>query len=233
MCLSVQVPVIAIVGSGGGFRAMVGFSGVMKGLYESGVLDCATYIAGLSGSTWSVNYSSVYTMRSLSLPPTPLFSYSVYPSTSALKCNPFLDGGLYVLYLCVLMPPLLSLSLSLPPYLRPSHRYMSTLFSHPEFPSKGPKEINAELMKRVSSNPLRLLLPKHITNYIQSLWSKKANGQPVTFTDIFGMLIGETLIPAVRGPQTSVFIVSLSPSSRGPDSKSVSLFSSENGHKAE
>lgn len=49
-----QVPVIAIAGSGGGFRAMVGFSGVMKALFESGVLDCATYIAGLSGSTWSV-----------------------------------------------------------------------------------------------------------------------------------------------------------------------------------
>lgn len=32
---------------------MVGFSGVMKALYESGVLDCATYVAGLSGSTWS------------------------------------------------------------------------------------------------------------------------------------------------------------------------------------
>ncbi|KAL1022834.1 hypothetical protein UPYG_G00032980 [Umbra pygmaea] len=121
-----EVPVIAIVGSGGGFRAMVGFSGVMKALYESGILDCATYIAGLSGSTW----------------------------------------------------------------------YMSTLFSHPEFPAKGPKEINAELMKSVNSNPLRLLLPQHITNYIQALWSKKANGQPVTFTDIFGMLIGETLIPA-------------------------------------
>ncbi|KAK7889301.1 hypothetical protein WMY93_024861 [Mugilogobius chulae] len=121
-----EVPVIAIAGSGGGFRAMVGFSGVMKALFESGVLDCATYIAGLSGSTW----------------------------------------------------------------------YMSTLYSHPDFPNKGPKEINHELMKRVSSNPLRLLLPQHITNYIQALWAKKATGQPVTFTDIFGMLIGETLIPA-------------------------------------
>ncbi|XP_034035489.1 cytosolic phospholipase A2-like [Thalassophryne amazonica] len=121
-----EVPVIAIAGSGGGFRAMVGFSGVMKALFESGVLDCATYVAGLSGSTW----------------------------------------------------------------------YMSTLYSHPDFPTKGPKEINQELMKRVSSNPLRLLLPKHITNYIQALWTKKAAGQPVTFTDIFGMLIGETLIPA-------------------------------------
>lgn len=121
-----EVPVIAIAGSGGGFRAMVGFSGVMKALFESGVLDCATYIAGLSGSTW----------------------------------------------------------------------YMSTLYSHPDFPNKGPKEINEELMNRVSSNPLRLLLPQHITNYIQALWAKKATGQPVTFTDVFGMLIGETLIPA-------------------------------------
>lgn len=75
---------------------------------------------------------------------------------------------------------------------------MSTLYSHPDFPNKGPKEINKELMNRVSSNPLRLLLPQHITNYIQALWAKKAKGQPVTFTDIFGMLIGETLIPAVR-----------------------------------
>ncbi len=54
VCVCVlKVPVIAIAGSGGGFRAMVGFAGVMKALFESGVLDCATYIAGLSGSTWS------------------------------------------------------------------------------------------------------------------------------------------------------------------------------------
>ncbi|XP_051951832.1 cytosolic phospholipase A2 [Xyrauchen texanus] len=121
-----EVPVIAVLGSGGGFRAMVGFSGVMKALYESGILDCVTYVAGLSGSTW----------------------------------------------------------------------YMSNLYSHPEFPTKGPERINQELMNRVSSNPLRLLHPKHIPNYVHALWSKKATGQPVTFTDIFGMLIGETLIPA-------------------------------------
>ncbi|XP_062858105.1 cytosolic phospholipase A2 [Trichomycterus rosablanca] len=121
-----EVPVIAVLGSGGGFRAMIGFSGVMKALYESGVLDCTTYVTGLSGSTW----------------------------------------------------------------------YMSTLYSHSEFPKVGPEQINQELMKSVSSNPLRLLLPQHITNYVQALWTKKASGQPVTFTDIFGMLIGETLIPA-------------------------------------
>lgn len=75
---------------------------------------------------------------------------------------------------------------------------MSTLYSNPDFPNKGPKDINSELMKRVSSNPLRLLMPQHITHYIQALWTKKASGQPVTFADIFGMLIGETLIPSVR-----------------------------------
>ncbi|XP_060088371.1 cytosolic phospholipase A2 isoform X1 [Heteronotia binoei] len=119
-----DVPVIAILGSGGGFRAMVGFSGVMKALYESGILDCATYIAGLSGSTW----------------------------------------------------------------------YMSTLYSHPDFPVKGPKEINEELMNSVSHNPLKLLTPQKVKRYIEALWKKKSSGQPVTFTDIFGMLIGETLI---------------------------------------
>uniref|UniRef100_A0A8C1HYB4 Phospholipase A2 group IVA n=1 Tax=Cyprinus carpio carpio TaxID=630221 RepID=A0A8C1HYB4_CYPCA len=40
------------------------------------------------------------------------------------------------------------------------------------------------------------ILPKHITNYVHALWSKKAIGQPVTFTDIFRMLIGETFIPS-------------------------------------
>ncbi|XP_012988747.2 cytosolic phospholipase A2 [Esox lucius] len=121
-----EVPTIAILGSGGGFRAMVGFSGVMKALSDSGILDCATYIAGLSGSTW----------------------------------------------------------------------YMSMLYSHPEFPeNRGPGEINKELMRCVSNNPLKLLLPLHIRRYFKALWSKKAAGQPVTFTDVFGMLIGETLIP--------------------------------------
>uniref|UniRef100_A0A670Z1I0 Phospholipase A2 n=2 Tax=Pseudonaja textilis TaxID=8673 RepID=A0A670Z1I0_PSETE len=119
-----DVPVIAILGSGGGFRATVGLSGVMKALYESGILDCATYIAGLSGSTW----------------------------------------------------------------------YMSTLYSHPDFPVKGPKEINAELRNSISHTPLKLLTPQKVKRYIEALWKKKRCGQPVTFTDIFGMLIGETLV---------------------------------------
>lgn len=71
---------------------------------------------------------------------------------------------------------------------------MSTLYSHPDFPVKGPKEINNELMNSVSHNPLKLLTPQKVKRYIEALWKKKSSGQPVTFTDIFGMLIGETLI---------------------------------------
>uniref|UniRef100_A0A4W3JVC3 Phospholipase A2 n=1 Tax=Callorhinchus milii TaxID=7868 RepID=A0A4W3JVC3_CALMI len=119
-----EVPTIAILGSGGGFRAMVGFSGVIKALEESGVFDCATYIAGLSGSTW----------------------------------------------------------------------YMSTLYSHPDFPNKSPGEINEELMESVSHSPMFLLTPQKIKSYVEELWKKKHLGQPVTFTDVFGMLIGETLV---------------------------------------
>jgi phospholipase A2 len=81
---------------------------------------------------------------------------------------------------------------------------MSMLYSHPEFPAKGPADINQELMQSVSSNPLRLLLPQHLSSYVQALWTKKAAGQPVTFTDIFGMLIGETLVRGVSVGLSSV-----------------------------
>ena len=49
-----QVPTVGMIGSGGGFRAMVGYSGVTKALADSGILDCTTYMGGLSGSSWYV-----------------------------------------------------------------------------------------------------------------------------------------------------------------------------------
>ena len=49
-----ETPSIAIMGSGGGYRAMVGYSGAIRALKEIGVFDCATYTVGLSGSTWFV-----------------------------------------------------------------------------------------------------------------------------------------------------------------------------------
>ncbi|XP_039605447.1 cytosolic phospholipase A2 gamma-like [Polypterus senegalus] len=50
-----QVPVIAVLGSGGGVRAMLSLLGSLSGLQEIGVLDCVTYICGVSGSTWAMS----------------------------------------------------------------------------------------------------------------------------------------------------------------------------------
>ena len=47
-----DVPTIAVLGSGGGFRAAIGYSGAMVGLQRSGIFDMVTYCAGLSGSAW-------------------------------------------------------------------------------------------------------------------------------------------------------------------------------------
>ena len=41
-----DVPTIAIAGSGGGYRAMLGTTGYFKGMKEAGLFDCVTYMAG-------------------------------------------------------------------------------------------------------------------------------------------------------------------------------------------
>jgi phospholipase A2 len=49
-----QVPKIALIGSGGGYRAMLCTTGSLCGAEEIGLLDATTYITALSGSTWAV-----------------------------------------------------------------------------------------------------------------------------------------------------------------------------------
>ncbi|XP_061694069.1 cytosolic phospholipase A2 zeta-like [Syngnathoides biaculeatus] len=49
-----QVPTIALVGSGGGSRAMTGLLGSLKSLKEIQLLDTVSYITGVSGSTWAM-----------------------------------------------------------------------------------------------------------------------------------------------------------------------------------
>uniref|UniRef100_A0A8C8W8D3 Phospholipase A2 n=1 Tax=Peromyscus maniculatus bairdii TaxID=230844 RepID=A0A8C8W8D3_PERMB len=50
-----QVPVIAVLGSGGGTRAMTSLYGSLAGLQELGLLDAVTYLSGVSGSTWCIS----------------------------------------------------------------------------------------------------------------------------------------------------------------------------------
>nr|XP_054306437.1 cytosolic phospholipase A2 beta isoform X2 [Pongo pygmaeus] len=49
-----EIPVIAIMATGGGIRAMTSLYGQLAGLKELGLLDCVSYITGASGSTWAL-----------------------------------------------------------------------------------------------------------------------------------------------------------------------------------
>ncbi|NXL29381.1 PA24F phospholipase, partial [Glaucidium brasilianum] len=50
-----EVPVVAVLGSGGGMRALTSFYGSLAGLQELGLLDAAIYLCGISGSTWCLS----------------------------------------------------------------------------------------------------------------------------------------------------------------------------------
>ncbi|XP_007933522.1 cytosolic phospholipase A2 beta [Orycteropus afer afer] len=49
-----EVPVVAVMATGGGFRAMTSLYGQLAGLRELGLLDCISYITSASGSTWTL-----------------------------------------------------------------------------------------------------------------------------------------------------------------------------------
>ncbi|EMD00856.1 hypothetical protein BAUCODRAFT_187275 [Baudoinia panamericana UAMH 10762] len=49
-----DVPTVSFGGSGGGFRAMIGCLGYCRQMQHDGLWDCLTYVAGVSGSCWSL-----------------------------------------------------------------------------------------------------------------------------------------------------------------------------------
>uniref|UniRef100_A0A8D0F4V7 PLA2c domain-containing protein n=1 Tax=Strix occidentalis caurina TaxID=311401 RepID=A0A8D0F4V7_STROC len=49
-----EVPVVAIITTGGGLKSMTGLYGSLMGLKKLNLLDCVSYISGLSGTTWTM-----------------------------------------------------------------------------------------------------------------------------------------------------------------------------------
>ena len=49
-----DVPLVALGGSGGGYRAMYGFAGVIAAAKRSKLWDCLSWAAGVSGSCWTL-----------------------------------------------------------------------------------------------------------------------------------------------------------------------------------
>jgi phospholipase A2 len=52
--LGLKIPTIALVCSGGGYRAMLYTTGALKGIAGLDMLDALSYVVGLSGSTWAI-----------------------------------------------------------------------------------------------------------------------------------------------------------------------------------
>ncbi|XP_054827107.1 cytosolic phospholipase A2 zeta-like [Eublepharis macularius] len=50
-----EVPVVAVLGSGGGMRALTSFYGSLFGLQQLNLLNAVTYLSGISGSTWCLS----------------------------------------------------------------------------------------------------------------------------------------------------------------------------------
>lgn len=79
-------------------------------------------------------------------------------------------------------------------------RYISTLYSHQNWPEMAPGEMQEELKNNIRSTPLWRL--NGAFRYIDCIRRKKCSGQPVSFTDFFGHMVGETLLKGVSGPLT-------------------------------
>ena len=61
----------------------------------------------------------------------------------------------------------------------------------------NPGEMQSELMNNVDKSLTRLLSPSSFFRYLNSVLTKRRQGQPVSFTDFFGHLVGETLLKGV------------------------------------
>ena len=75
---------------------------------------------------------------------------------------------------------------------------MSQLYSNPDWPKKSPKELQPQLRDNIDSSPFLLLGPTSMYKYLSNIIQKRRQGQPVSFTDFFGHLVGETLLQEVR-----------------------------------
>ena len=129
-------------------------------------------------------------------PPTPLLSPPP-PPASRLFWSPFSSQGIAddarIFNLC---STIICGEIS---YINcPFLRYLSTLYSHPEWPNIHPRKVRDELRQNVKDNWMWLLLtPSWMYKHVNIILQKKSKGQPVSFTDFFGYLVGDTILKDV------------------------------------
>ena len=65
-----------------------------------------------------------------------------------------------------------------------------------------PGEMQSELMNNIDKSLAWLLAPSSFFRYLNSVLTKRRQGQPVSFTDFFGHMVGETLLKGVSSTGT-------------------------------
>ena len=82
-------------------------------------------------------------------------------------------------------------------------RYLSTLYSHPEWPNCSTTTVSEELKQRIEDHPDKVTA--NVPSYIAKAIEKIKQGQPWSFTDIFGQMVGETLLRDVCKNKVTLF----------------------------
>ena len=84
-------------------------------------------------------------------------------------------------------------------YQPPSFRYLATLYTHPDYPNepKVSHKIKPEIRKCVEKYWQVHLSPPWSSKYLRKIITKGMNGQPVSFTDFYGYLVGQQLLKGV------------------------------------
>lgn len=79
-----------------------------------------------------------------------------------------------------------------------SIRYLSTLYSHPKWPHVHPRVVRDTLRENIDDNWMWLMVtPSWMYKHLKIIMDKKRRGQPVSFTDFFGYLVGDTILKDV------------------------------------
>lgn len=78
--------------------------------------------------------------------------------------------------------------------------FLATLYSHPEFPANPEvgSKISGEIRSCVKKRWQIHLSPPWSSRYLRKIIGKSVAGQPVSFTDFYGYLVGQHLLKGVR-----------------------------------
>ena len=92
-------------------------------------------------------------------------------------------------------------------------RFVSMLYSHPEWPLMHPEVMKNELRDILQTNWVTKLLfsPTWLLKHLLILKRKKERGQPINFTDLYGYLVGDVFRRKVSLESANVITYLLNP----------------------